>query len=289
MRSDSSSGSTDMLRILSLGAGVQSSAVLLMACRGYWPENLDACIFADTQWEPAEVYQWLDEVLEPEAEKAGIPIYRVTAGDIRADALVSQVRGTKEKGSRWASMPYYTKDRETNKPGMIRRQCTTEYKIEPVTRELRRLLGLKKGERAKPGIQVEQWFGISSDEVQRMRDSRFHYIRNHYPLISHDPPLDRMSCKHWMKKNGFPEAPRSACVACPYRSDQEWRRLKNGNPEEWKQAVEFDEAVRVCGGMKGDIFVHPSRQPLSSVDLSTDYDRGQISLFGEDCAGMCGV
>ena len=41
------------MRVLSLGAGVQSSTLLLMACHGEL--ELDAAIFADTQWEP----QWV--------------------------------------------------------------------------------------------------------------------------------------------------------------------------------------------------------------------------------------
>ena len=43
--------SNPTLRILSLGAGVQSSVVLLMSIKGILP-RLDAAIFADTQWEP---------------------------------------------------------------------------------------------------------------------------------------------------------------------------------------------------------------------------------------------
>ena len=277
-----------MLRILSLGAGVQSSAVFLMACRGYWDHPLDAAIFSDTGWEPASVYRWLDDVLQPEADRAGIPIYRVSNGNIKDDALEVQVGGKRQANRRWASMPYYTVDRDNGKGGIIRRQCTEEYKIMPVVRKVRELLGLAKGQKAPKGIQVEQWFGISVDECQRMKDSRLHYIKHHYPLIFHEPPMDRADCKHWMKANGFDNAPRSACIACPYHSDAEWRRIKE-NPEEWKEAVEFDNKIRVCAGMRGDMFVHQSRKPLGEVDLSTDYDRGQTTLFGEECEGMCGV
>lgn len=48
--------------ILSLGAGVQSSTLALMAARGEVPgfPKLDCAIFADTQDEPASVYRWLE-------------------------------------------------------------------------------------------------------------------------------------------------------------------------------------------------------------------------------------
>ena len=43
------------LRLLSLGAGVQSTTLLLLAAEGRLPTP-DAAIFADTGWEPAAVY-----------------------------------------------------------------------------------------------------------------------------------------------------------------------------------------------------------------------------------------
>jgi 3'-phosphoadenosine 5'-phosphosulfate sulfotransferase (PAPS reductase)/FAD synthetase len=76
---------TDRLKVLSLGAGVQSTTVLLMSCRGVLPK-LDAAVFADTRWEPTEVYDHLDWLTE-EAAKAGIPVHRVTNGDLRQHTL----------------------------------------------------------------------------------------------------------------------------------------------------------------------------------------------------------
>ena len=75
-----------MIRVLSLGAGVQSTAVLLMSCRGILPK-LDHAIFADTQWEPSEVYEHL-EWLTAEAAKYGIPVHIVTAGKIVGDLFL---------------------------------------------------------------------------------------------------------------------------------------------------------------------------------------------------------
>ncbi len=57
------------LRILSLGAGVQSSCVLLMSIEGEL-DHLDAAIFSDTGWEPAAVYAHLAR-LEDAAAMAG--------------------------------------------------------------------------------------------------------------------------------------------------------------------------------------------------------------------------
>ena len=153
---------TEPLRVLNLGAGVQSTTLFLMSCEGELP-RVDHAIFADTGWEPASVYKHL-EWLTIKAEEAGIPLHRVSNGNIRSDALVSQVRGKTTNGVRYASMPLFTKHPDSGSRGMIRRQCTREYKIEPIERFIRReLLGLAPRERAPAGA-VEQWFGISFDE-----------------------------------------------------------------------------------------------------------------------------
>lgn len=170
-----------MKRILSLGAGVQSSALLLMSCRGVLPK-LDCAIFGDTQWEPKEVYTHLQWLIG-ESEAHGIPVHIVTAGDIRQDAIDFRTIGSSKDKKRFASLPNFIKN-EDGSQGIIRRQCTTEYKIEPVEKFIRReILGLKPRQRAPKEVVVEQWFGISADEVQRMSTSRVPWKVHRYPLI----------------------------------------------------------------------------------------------------------
>ena len=84
-------------RYLSLGGGIQSSACLLLAIQGKIAP-FDAAVFADTGWEPAAVYSHLDR-LERLAVPAGIPVVRVSTGNIRADAL--------DPKHRFASMPLW--------------------------------------------------------------------------------------------------------------------------------------------------------------------------------------
>jgi len=156
-----SKNKTDMQHWLSLGAGVQSSAVLLMSCKGLLPK-LDGAVFADTGWEPKAVYEHL-KWLKAEAESYGIPVHILKGRNIKQDALIGQVRGKKEDGVRWASMPYRTRNPDGT-TGMIRRQCTTEYKIMPIEKFMKReILGLKKYARAPKEPVIEQWIGISTD------------------------------------------------------------------------------------------------------------------------------
>ena len=257
------------MKVLSLGAGVQSSTVLLMSISGELPK-LDAVIFADTGWEPPEVYKYLEYL------QTLHPIYIVSVGNIREDVLMSQVRDTK----RWTSIPLYTKDKDGN-VGSIRRQCTNEYKITPIRRKIRELLNNRKPKRSE----VELWMGISFDERQRCSYSKVQYIDHYYPLV--DMEMTRHDCLKWIDKHKLPIPSRSACIGCPYHSNVEWKAIK-ADPVTWKDAVSFDKAIRNKGGMRGQLFLHRSCKPLDEIDFDTAENKGQLNWLTE-CAGICGV
>lgn len=253
------------MRVLSLGAGVQSSTLLLMACEG--EEQIDAAIFADTQWEPAAVYEWLT-VLEGQAQAAGIPVYRVTAGNIREDSL--------SREGRKASIPAHLINTQGGS-GMLRRQCTQEYKVRPIQRKLRELGASAR----KP---VELVIGISLDEYQRMRSSAVRYVRHVYPLV--DRRLTRGDCVIWLGQHGYPNPAKSACIGCPFHRNAEWRDLRDNRPNEWADAVAFDAAIRSLPRIEGSVFLHSQRVPLPMADLRSEQDRGQMDLF-DGCGVLC--
>jgi len=108
------------MNILSLGGGVQSSTLLLMALQRE-TEPLDAVIFADTGWEPAAVYLNV-ESLRVRCAEANIPFYRVRAGNIRDDTLRGTVPSSAQgEAARFATMPLHLKTIAGH--GMLRRQC----------------------------------------------------------------------------------------------------------------------------------------------------------------------
>lgn len=254
------------MRVLSLGAGVQSSTLLLMAVHGEL--EIDRAIFADTQWEPRAVYDWLNETLLPAAEHAGIPVDVVTAGNIREDAL---------QQGRFASLPLHILNQHAH-GGLLRRQCTAEYKLRPIQRRLREL-----GATAK--TPVAMLIGISLDEAHRMKPSRVRYIATEYPLV--DRRLTRQACLTWLERHGYPEPPKSACIGCPFHDDRSWRRMRDERPDEWADAVRFDARVRHAARIDGEAFVHRSLVPLPLVDLSTPQDAGQLEMFeGGECDGF---
>lgn len=257
------------LVVLSLGAGVQSSTLALMAAQGEVTPMPDCAIFADTGWEPRAVYEWLDWL----KLELPFPVYSVSNGNIRDDHISSETRST---------MPFYSKGGQ----GKSMRKCTSDYKITPVEKKIRELLGLQKYQRWPSEHVVNQWFGISLDEIQRMRVSQRQAVKFVYPLV--DKRMARHDCLNWMKRNGYPQPPRSACIGCPYHSDHEWREIKANRPDEWRDAVAFDSSIRRVGGMSEETFLHRQCVPLDQVDLSTAEDRGQLTMLDE-CEGMCGV
>src|SRR5688572_21082263 len=95
------------LRVISLGAGIQSSTLLYLAIAGEL--EADAAVFADTQWEPARVYEHLDK-LEALAAEAGIPVYRVTQGNLR-ERVIKQNKAEGAEGSKhFVTIPLHTID-----------------------------------------------------------------------------------------------------------------------------------------------------------------------------------
>lgn len=270
--------------VIGLGAGVQSSTMALMAAHGLIEPMPDCAIFADTQWEPRAVYDWLDWL----EGQLPFPVHRVTGGDLRAEQLTARMRGYKDDdGGRWASLPYFVTVPDQSKEARVRRQCTSEYKIQPIEKFIRReLLGLEKGQRVPKGVTVEQWRGISADEASRMKPSGHKWMTVRYPLAM-EHRMTRHDCLMWMFRNGYPVPPRSACIGCPFHSDHEWRQLRDTSPEEWRDACEFDDAIRKAGGMRGETFLHRSCVPLRDADI--DDDQNQANLFGNECEGMCGV
>jgi 3'-phosphoadenosine 5'-phosphosulfate sulfotransferase (PAPS reductase)/FAD synthetase len=264
------------LRVLSLGAGVQSSTLALMIAKGKIP-MVDCAIFADTMGEPKAVYEWLSWL----EKQLNYPVYKVSKGDLRKDML-DAIEGK----YKFLSVPLYTKNAQTNKKGLLFRQCTADYKILPVNKKVRELLGLELNEKRKKGTKVEMLMGISMDEVYRVKVNRLKYITNVYPLI--ELGMNRNDCLNWIKQNNYPTPPRSACTFCPFHSNFEWRKIKE-NKEEWNKVVELDSLIRKGTKKNTDeLFLHKSCVPIDHVDL-TEKPEDQYNLFNNECEGMCGV
>ena len=264
------------LRILALGAGVQSTTLALMIEKGEVP-MVQGAIFSDKMAEPKRVYSHLDWL----EKQLSYPVYRVSKGDLKQDTIDAINNNT-----RVAMSPFFTRNKETGKKGMMMRQCTQDYKIAPLIKEIRRLLGVGYKKQVPKDCHVVQLFGISSDEASRMRTAPKKYLTYTYPLV--DLKMTRQDCLNWMEKNNYPRPPRSACTFCPFHSNEEWKYIKE-DKKEWEEVVEFDKKIREgWGKVKDNLYLHRSGKPIDEVDLEEPKDQ-QLDLFENDCEGQCGV
>lgn len=221
--------------VLSLGAGVQSTALAIMLDR----EELAGfkrprwAIFADTGAEPPHVYETLDWL----AERISYPVVRTSWGNlaentwkaIRGEEVAE--RGHTGKATGYIDLPVFT---ET---GMARRQCTGVYKIRPVRAKIRELAGAKP-----PQLKATQYLGISLNETRRATPADVKWLTNVYPLIEHG--LNRQDCVHYLDANfqGHPVR-RSACYFCPYRNRNDWTEMREMYPDLYQDAIEMERAM----------------------------------------------
>lgn len=250
------------MKIISLGWGVQSFTLAAMVALGEL-EPVDFAIHADTGHEFSGTYTFARKYT-PWLEVRGVKV--VTVVNPRPNPV--------DNGYGWPDLPSYMITNRGN--GQAKRQCTSQWKILPMRRFV---------QAHRNGQPVEQWIGISLDEYQRMKDSDVKFITNRWPLI--EKKLTRADCVDWLKAHDLEVPPRSACTFCPFHNTKEWRNIK-ASPTDWEEAITVDRALRKARPPY-DLFVHPSRKPLVEVDFRTMEEKGQMSLWDNECSGVCGV
>lgn len=253
-----------------------------MAAEGEIGPMPDYAIFADTHGEPKAVYAWLDWL----EKQLPYPVHRASRGDLWKSA--STIRRTRDGQRTYipTGIPVFMVD--GLKKGIGKRQCTRDFKVDVITRKARELLGLKRVTKAH-GVLVSMWIGISTDESQRMKESRQPWIKARWPLLENN--ISRADCLAWMAKRGYPTPPRSACTYCPYHDDRSWLNL---TPEEFADAVQKEKELQAAYArtteIKGVPFFHASRVPLDQVVFKPkEIDPHDENTEAVECEGMCGL
>ena len=154
-----------MINVISLGAGKQSSYMLLNSLEGKFKYRPDFAIFSDTGCEPQYVYDYLNWLKDYCKTKYNFDIVIVTVGNLMQD-VEDYINGSK---NRVAMLPL-----RLGQDGMVQRQCTMDYKIAPLRKYLQKI---------RNNDRVRLWIGISLDEVERIKDSPVKYIEHYYPLV----------------------------------------------------------------------------------------------------------
>lgn len=274
------------LRVMSNGGGIQSSTLIMMMCVGELPW-VDHIINADPGDESEATYrhlEWLDAQVRLYSN-GRVETHTVSRGGRLSDRIRNRAAGRGVLNSdRFVSAPFFTSGGKDGRGGQGKRQCTREFKIEPLEKKERELLGYAPRQRIPAGS-CEVWIGISTDEVVRAGAAFTSWTVNRYPLL--EQRMSRRDCVAWLESRGFPVPPKSACIFCPYKTNAEWRWLRDHDPKAWADAIEIDRLIRSTPGMREQEYLHRDRVPLDQVDLRTDEEAGQGMLMV--CEAGCGL
>ena len=246
--------------LLSFGAGVQTTALLVLIATGRWPRPT-AIVFADTEGEHEATYRYLRDVAEPYARGHGLEIHTL-GGEWRAQ-------------SKRASLYDYAMAHKML-PAGFSRWCTHDYKITPI-----------KHFRATLSPVVETWIGISTDEVSRAIPSVDPTEIKRYPLI--ELGLSRTDCVATISTSGLPVPPKSGCWFCPFKGQAAWRTLKRTEPELFMRAIALERnASRTKQGKKAHLALFGSLEQIAASEEFPGFDDA-IASEGACVTGSCFV
>lgn len=231
-----------MIRIMSMGAGVQTTAMLLK-----WHERYDYIIFADTGDEYAETYWYIENYLKPFCKEHNLEWVTV-----------------KHKHG-FSLMEWCIKRKII--PIRTRRWCTMDFKVKPINRFIR-TLGAKK----KNPVHVD--IGISMDESQRANFTKkdVQYIVKEYPLL--DAKLTRSDCKKIITDYGWPLPPKSGCDFCMFQKRSTLRKML-ATPEGKARLIEIDKME------KNDRY-YPRKPLIGKFTIDGLLKNGTLDDFPDD-------
>lgn len=221
---------------------MQSTALALMACenvqhpgRHPFVPVYDLIAFCDLGKEPPWV---MDQVafIQDACLAAGIK-FAVLKSPLYQDYL--QDFGKK----RVVSIPFWTIGPD-GKKGKMMRNCTMDYKIGLIQKYVRwELLGYKKGQRTKPeDLKAhEMHIGFSAEEKRRCSENPHKMFVNHFPLV--EMGLERKDNYAYIKDVWGLETKASACTFCPFHRNYFFQHIKENEPQEYRELVEFDEML----------------------------------------------
>jgi hypothetical protein len=254
------------------GAGTQSTGMILMALTGHFNEKPNFAIFSDTGAEPNHVIEYKEYFSEYVKNEFDFNIITVQNKNLETDIL-EYLKGHKKRVSQ---IPL------RSKTGLMMRQCTQDYKIDPSDKFIKKKLNIKRKNNNQANS-VALWMGISIDEIQRMKRSVQWWKVLLYPLIENG--YRRNDTIQFVKKHGLKEPPRSACYFCPFHSNDYWAYLNKHYPEEYSKAIIFDEKIRDYPGLNDKMYLHKNAIPLKDIN----FNQQDLTDLLDECDGYCGI
>jgi hypothetical protein len=232
--------------VLSYGGGINTTALMILLVKKKMP--LDEAVFADTGAELPETYKNV-RIAKRYLRRHGIPL-----------RVVRSNNGTL----------FETCKRRRVIPSQLWRWSTRDYKITPIYAYYRSLQ-----------CHVNQYLGITIDEVDRMKDSTSPIVTNIYPLV--DLRLNRTDCVNIIRKGGLPIPPKSGCYFCPFNNVDRWYDIYKNERTLFLRAMRLEEMSK-----------HFPSQRLTNLTLrglAHEFKRGKpanVELpVGNPCGAEC--
>lgn len=272
---------TNPMRIISYGGGVQSTCLLVLAAQKRI--DFDTFVFANVgqDSEHPDTLEYVRMVAAPYAAAHGIEL--VELHRTRRDGSIETLYGRLTKpGSRSLPIPIRMSN---GKPG--RRSCTSDFKIRPIGKWL-------KARGASASNPTTVGIGISLDEVWRVNRRRAEpYEQPVYPLLDHDPPLRRADCETIIRDAGLPVPGKSACFFCPMKRPAAYAEMRRDRPELFGKAAALEELLNQRRAMLGrdPVWLTRFNRPIAEAvpaaqEMLPGFDNEQPG--GEGCDnGVC--
>ena len=246
---------------------MQSTALALMSCENVrYPKKhplvpvYDLIAFCNLGKEPPWVTAQVDFV-RIACEKTGIR-FEIIESPLYQDYL-------RDFGKRRVvSIPFWTVD-EDGKKGKMMRNCTMDYKIGLIQNYVRwEILGYQKGQRTKAeDLKAhEMHIGFSWEEKQRCKENPHKMFVNRFPLV--EMGLERKDNYAYIRDVWGLETKASACTFCPFHRNYFFQYLKDTEPKEYEDLVEFDkmlEKEQPNTKIRSKLYISRSRKRISDL------------------------
>lgn len=271
------------MKILSCGAGMQSTALALISCAQTHGEirypqvpRYDAVIYCDLGNEPDWVVEQV-RFIERACKDCGIPFY-ILQSDLYRDYMENF------GNSRVVAMPFWTLDKD-DKPGRIAlRACTMDYKIRVIQKFVRwNLLGYHPYQRLRSediGTH-ELHIGFSLEEASRSFPSQHRMFQNKFPLI--DMNWERKDTYRYNLEEWGLDSKASACLVCPYHKNYFFQYIKHNFPADYASVVQFDDMLeqrQPQSRIQNRIFLSRSRKRIRELAPSDCNDAQTFEYRG---------
>lgn len=275
------------MKILSFGAGMQSTALALMSCENAnaaqkgraHPYPLvpvyDLVVFCDLGFEPPWVMRQA-EFVHQACQDAGLR-YEMLYTPLYDDLM--QNFGKR----RVVSIPWWTLRSDGHKSRMPR-NCTLDYKVAQIAKFLRwEVLGYRKGQKLRDEDRKahEMHMGFSFEERHRCKESPNPMLTNHFPLVEME--LTRADNYAYILDVWGLDTKASACCFCPFHRNYFFQYLQEHEPFTYGRLVAVDELLRdqtPHPPMDSDLFISRSRKRLADLTPADCCDAERFQYRG---------